>query len=125
MIVLDSSALLALLLDEPGADVVASEMDEAVMSSANLAEVLSKAEERGGDAVALLKQIARTPLQLVPLSVATALGAALLRPLTRPLGLSLGDRICLALAQERDCEVLTADKRWEDAKLNVLVRMIR
>lgn len=125
MIVLDSSALLALLLDEPGADVVASEMDEAVMSSANLAEVLSKAEERGGDAVALLKQIARTPLQIVPLSVATALGAALLRPLTRPLGLSLGDRICLALAQERDCEVLTADKRWEDAKLNVLVRMIR
>lgn len=125
MIVLDSSALLALLLNEPGADVVAAEMDEAVMSSANLAEVLSKAEERGGDAMALLTQIPRTPLQIVPLSVVTALGAARLRPLTQSLGLSLGDRICLALAQELDCEALTADKRWEDAKLNVSVRMIR
>lgn len=125
MIVLDSSALLAFLLNELGANDVAARLDEAVISSANLAEVLSKAEERGGDAVALLSQIARTPVNVVPLSVATALGAARLRGKTKALGLSLGDRICLALAEELGCEAWTADKRWASAKLEVAIRLIR
>lgn len=125
MIVLDASALLAFLLNEPGAEMVSDGLDEAVMSSANLAEVLSKAVERGGDAVVLLSQIARTPLDVVPLSVETALGAAQLRATTRSLGLSLGDRVCLALAQELGCEAWTADKRWLNAKLNIEVRLVR
>jgi PIN domain nuclease of toxin-antitoxin system len=125
VIVLDASALLALLLDEPGAGEVAARLDEASMSTVNLAEVLSKSEERGGDAKALLSQIARTPIEMLPLSVGVALGAARLRPKTKTLGFSLGDRICLALAQELDCEAWTADKRWLDAKLNVPVHLIR
>ena len=125
MIVLDASALLAFLLDEPGADAVAARMDEARMSTVNLAEVLSKSEERGGDAKALLLQIARTPIEMVPLSVGVALGAARLRASTKPIGLSLGDRICLALAQELGCEAWTADKRWLSAKLGVGIQLIR
>lgn len=125
MIVLDASALLALLLDEPGAGEVAARLDGARMSTANLAEVLSKSEERGGDAKALLSQIARTPIEMLPLSVSVALGAARLRPRTKTLGLSLGDRICLALAQELDCEAWTADKRWQSANLGVPIHVIR
>jgi ribonuclease VapC len=125
VIVLDSSALIALLQDEAGADVVADHLDGAIMSTANLAEVLSKAEEWGGDAAALLKEIARLPINMVALSVGTAVGAARLRPLTKPLGLSLGDRICIALAEEMQCDVLTADKRWRNASLKVKVRLIR
>lgn len=125
MIVLDASALLAFLLNEPGAADVATRLHEACMSTANLAEVLSKSEERGGDAKALLAQIARTPIDIVPLSVAGALAAARLRPRTRSAGLSLGDRICLALAQERECEAWTADKRWANLKIGVAVRLVR
>jgi ribonuclease VapC len=125
VIVLDASALLALLLDEPGASEVAAQLGEARMSTVNLAEVLSKSEERGGDAKALLSQIARTPIEMLPLSVGVALGAARLRPQTKTLGLSLGDRICLALAQELDCEAWTADKRWSGAKLSVPIHVIR
>jgi PIN domain nuclease of toxin-antitoxin system len=95
------------------------------MSTVNLAEVLSKSEERGGDAKALLLQIARTPIEIVPLSVGVALGAARLRASTEPIGLSLGDRICLALAQELGCEAWTADKRWLSAKLRVSIQLIR
>ena len=125
MIALDASALLAFLLNEPGAAEVAGRLHEACMSTANLAEVLSKSEERGGDAKALLAQIARTPIEVVPLSVGGALGAARLRPKTKSAGLSLGDRICLALAQERGCEAWTADKRWTNLKLGVAVHLIR
>jgi PIN domain nuclease of toxin-antitoxin system len=125
VIVLDASALLAFLLGEPGGDEVGKRLDEACMSTANLAEVLSKSEERGGDAKALLAQIARTPIEMVPLSVAGALAAARLRPKTKSAGLSMGDRICLALAQERGCEAWTADKRWATLKLGVAVHFVR
>ena len=125
MIVLDASALLAFLLNEPGAAKVAAHLDEACMSTANLAEVLSKSEERGGDAKALLAQIARTPIEMAPLSVSAALAAARLRPKTKSAGLSLGDRICLALAQVRGCEAWTADKRWASLKLGIAVHVIR
>ncbi len=125
MIVLDASALLAFLLNEPGGAEVSSRLDEACISTANLAEVLSKSEERGGDAKALLSQIARTPIEVAPLSVGVALAAARLRPRTKTSGLSLGDRICLALAQERRCEAWTADKRWASLKLGIAVHLIR
>lgn len=125
MIVLDASALLAFLLGEPGAAEVAGGLDQACISTANLAEVLSKTEERGGDAKTMLVQIARTPIDVVPLSVGVALAAARLRPKTKSAGLSLGDRICLALAQERGCEAWTADKRWKTAQTGVAVHLIR
>lgn len=122
---LHASALLAFLLNEPGGADVASRLDEAAMSTANLAEVLGKSEERGGDARALLAQIARTPIEMVPLSVTGALAAARLRPKTKPAGLSLGDRICLALAQQRGREAWTADERWAGLKLGVAIHLVR
>jgi ribonuclease VapC len=125
VIVLDASALLAFLLNEPGGDSVSKRLDEACMSTVNLAEVLSKTEERGGDAKALLAQIARTPIEMAPLTVAGALAAARLRPKTKSAGLSMGDRVCLALAQERGCEAWTADKRWASLKLGVAVHLVR
>jgi PIN domain nuclease of toxin-antitoxin system len=125
VIVLDASALLAFLLNEPGGAEVAARLDEACISTANLAEVLSKSEERGGDAKALLAQIARTPIEAVPLSVGVALGAARLRPKRRSASLSLGDRICLALAQERACEAWTAERQWGRLKLGIAVHLIR
>lgn len=125
MIVLDASALLAFFLNEPGGDDVEKRLSQACMSTLNLAEVLSKSEERGNDAKMLLAQIARTPIELVPVSVAHALAAARLRTLTKSAGLSMGDRVCLALAQERGCEAWTADKRWASVNLDVAVHLIR
>jgi len=57
--------------------------------------------------------------------VAHALIAARLRPLTRHLGLSLGDRICLALAIERQCPALTADRNWANLKIGIPIQLIR
>ena len=56
---------------------------------------------------------------------ALALASGLLRPATKTLGLSLGDRVCLALAQDLDCPVLTADRAWESLTLGIKVVVVR
>lgn len=115
MKVLDASAVLALLNAEPGAETVAEQLatGDAVVSAVNFAEIMGKVFERGvpePDAAALWRRLA---IGIEPVSAAVALRAALLQPQTRPLGLSLGDRCCLALAQELGgAVVVTADRAW-------------
>lgn len=116
---------MAFLLEERGGEAVAEQLDQACVSTVNLSEVLAKAAERGGDPEALLRTIARTPLECVPLSVRAALTAARFRPLIKRFGLSTGDRICLALAEEIGAEVWTTDKRWGELELGVAVRVLR
>jgi ribonuclease VapC len=115
MKVFDSSAVLALIFDEPGADLAARLMDEhqALISSVNQAEVLGKLFDRGlsADDVTTIRQ--QLPLTVMPFTSDQALLAAGLRPATRALGLSLGDRCCLALAQQQGgAAVVTADRPW-------------
>jgi ribonuclease VapC len=125
-VVLDSSVLLALLNREPGAEKLTAELlSTSACSTVNLAEVHSKLVSRGlteSDAWAA----ATSPVtELVDFTSAHAQIAGDLVRLTRPFGLSLGDRACLALAIVLDAPVYTADKSWKNLKLNVRIHVIR
>lgn len=126
MIVLDASALIALLNEEAGSDRVADALaEEAVIGTVNLTEVVSKFIDVGWTEAAVRDDVARTSISFASFDVETAYEAGLLRPLTRHLGLSLGDRACLALAQRRGASVLTADRAWLGLKVGVHIEVIR
>lgn len=129
--VLDASALLAHLRDEPGADVVAEAIaGGAVISTVNLAEVFSRVADRGADPAKLAAELTQSGLldgaiTVEPFTAADAIDAGRLRPLTRDAGLSLGDRACLALARRLDAPALTADTDWQGVAHGVELRPIR
>ena len=127
MIVLDASAVLALLRAEPGAGVVSESLrrDEAVLSAANWAEVAGKTVDVGGDVVAV-RQVVLGVARIVPVEPddATLAGALRSEEWARPL--SLGDRLCLALGVRlQDATVLTSDQAWKAVRLPVRVTLIR
>jgi PIN domain nuclease of toxin-antitoxin system len=129
--VLDASALLAYLRDEPGAEVVAEAIaDGALISTVNLAEVFSRTADRGVDPVKLAARLRESGLlggavTVEQFTVDDAIEAGRLRPMTRDAGLSLGDRACLALARRLDASALTADTAWEDAAHGIELLQIR
>ncbi len=124
--VLDASAVMAVLNSEPGAEKLTPQiMSAAVASTVNLAEVHGKLVQRGfspddawaaangviGEAVAFTAEQAKTAGDLVVQA--------------RPLGLSLGDRACLALAIALRAPVYTADRAWRNLKLGIRIHVIR
>jgi PIN domain nuclease of toxin-antitoxin system len=123
--VLDSSALLCLLGSEAGADEVAFALPDAVIGAVNLAEVIAKLRERGLSAAEVHAALDGLPLDVRPFTTSQAHAAGGLRPATRHLGLSLGDRACLALAIELGAAALTADRDWLKLDLGVEVRPVR
>ena len=129
--VLDASALLAHLRDEPGADVVAEAIaGGAVISTVNLAEVFSRVADRGEDPAKLAAELTQSGLldgaiTVEPFTAADAIDTARLRPLTRVAGLSLGDRACLALARRLDAPALIADTDWQGVAHGVELHPIR
>ncbi|MFC4724145.1 type II toxin-antitoxin system VapC family toxin [Glycocaulis abyssi] len=110
--VLDASALLAVLLGEPGAAHVERYLPGAVISAVNLSEVAGKLMEKGAPQDAVEAAIASIGLVVIDFDEAQAMAAASLRPRTRALGLSLGDRACLALGETRGGKVVTCDTAW-------------
>ena len=129
--ILDASALLAYLKDEQGAARVRTAMaGGALISAVNWAETLSTLADwgqapetaaeflRGGGFYGQLAEV-------VPFDEAQAREAARLRRSTRELGLSLGDRACLALGLSRGLPVLTADRAWSRLSLKVRIVQIR
>ncbi|MEL6256090.1 MAG: type II toxin-antitoxin system VapC family toxin [Bacteroidota bacterium] len=125
-LVLDASALIAFLNDEIGAEKVAPTLSEAIMSAVNVAEVLKYFhDDRGMTLEQSTTIFNHTGIKTIPLDEEQAIINAVLRPPTRPYGLSLGDRACLALAQIKSLPVLTADKNWTELDIGVHVRMIR
>jgi PIN domain nuclease of toxin-antitoxin system len=128
MIALDASALLAFLFREPGHDLVARALPRCCMSTVNLAEVLGRFERDGHGAAPVHRGLRAGGIELVPFGEQDAALAAALVPLTRHLGLSLGDRACLALARSRGIAVVTADRVWREIdaeELGVPVEVIR
>ncbi len=123
--ILDASALLAHIGGEPGSDGVDALAGEALISAVNLAEVLSKLTERGLSQRDADGIVYRYRLEIVPFDEELARQTGALRPATRSLGLSLGDRACLALAQRERLPVLTADRSWAKLDLGVAIRVVR
>jgi PIN domain nuclease of toxin-antitoxin system len=119
--ILDASALLALLQDEPGAEKVAAVIGQSKISTVNWSEVIQKLARHDSQAANIRPDVEALGLIIVPLSVEQAEGAAILWPLTRPLGLSLADRICLQLGIAMQEAVLTADALWQDVEHSELV----
>ncbi len=102
------------------------------ISSANLAEVLTKRADAGDDPRTLARTLETAGLigdggaiEVVDLDYENAIEMAALRSISRPAGLSLGDRACLALALRRKCEVLTANAAWARIPLGIKVEVIR
>jgi PIN domain nuclease of toxin-antitoxin system len=128
--VLDASAFLAYLYEEPGADVVEQALGVGcTMSAVNWAEVLSKSADAGVAPERLVselrnRQLLDNVLKITPLLAEDSLEMARLRPLTQPLGLSLADRACLALGKRLGIPVLTADQAWT-AVSGIEIQVIR
>jgi ribonuclease VapC len=110
--VLDSSAVLALLLAEPGADKVRMALPGALLSTVNFAEVVTKLCERGMPADQARIAIETIGAEVVDFGIDQACITGDLRDSTRSAGLSLGDRACLALARQRNLPAITADTAW-------------
>ena len=111
-VVLDSSALLALLNDEPGADVVAGLLRNSAMSTVNISEVTAKLAEAGIRERDIRMAVGGLVLDIVPFDAEQAVEAGMLRRATRAAGLSLGDRACLGLAKRLGVPAATADLAW-------------
>ncbi len=123
--ILDSSAVLAYLRKEKGHEVVAARMPGAFLSTVNYCEVLTKTVELGGDGEMARNELDNMGVRRVEFTDAHAALAASLRQKTRSLGLSLGDRACLALGILEAGVVVTADKAWSNDLIGVPVHQIR
>jgi len=123
--VIDASALLALLFDEPGAQAVAEIVAEgAAVSAVNLAEVATVLTRNHRDPEHVLLPV-REQVAVEPFTGDDALAVAVLYPLVSAKGLSLGDRACLALAQRLDAAAVTAEHVWAGLSLDIDVQIIR
>ena len=123
--VLDASAVLALLNQEPGMDRVEEMLADSCLGTVNYCEVLGKLIDAD-----MPEQEARESLELLNIEIVNfdtdmARLAAILRPTTKKLGLSLGDRSCLALALSRRNTAVTAERAWPKLKIAVKIELIR
>ena len=125
-IVLDASAMLAALNHEPGSEKLTPEMlSNSAGSTVNLAEVHTKLVSRGGDPDEAWEDALSAIHEPVPFTEEHARIAGGLVAQTRALGLSLGDRACLALGVALKVPVYTTDKSWKNLKLGVRIHVIR
>ncbi|MBI4915000.1 MAG: type II toxin-antitoxin system VapC family toxin [Acidobacteria bacterium] len=123
--VVDASALLALLGQEPGWEVVAKSIPGAFVSAVNLAEVASKLAEHGMPEDEIRQALGGLGLEVVAFGEEMAIAAGVLRPRTKSAGLSLGDRACLALAYELKLPAYTTDQAWSELRLGIDIRLVR
>jgi PIN domain nuclease of toxin-antitoxin system len=121
----DSSAVIALLRSEPGADVVRVNLSDAAISSVNIAEIASWIV-RGGETIeAAQTGLDNLDLDTIDFDEDLAMRTGALMAKTKRLGLSLGDRACLATAAREGVPVLTADRAWRDLDVGVEIQLIR
>jgi ribonuclease VapC len=124
-VVLDASAVIAILHGEKGHETAQRYLAGALISAVNYSEVLKKAVERGSSSSAARYHLENFSLTVIPFDETQAVRAAELWPAGKKLGLSFADRACLALGIERKAKVVTADKEWKKASLDVTLVVFR
>lgn len=124
-VVLDASAVMAVLNQESGAEQITPRLDNACCSTVNAAEVQGKLVERGLDPEEAWEDVKAVINETLPFTDQQAKIAGTLIAQTRASGLSLGDRSCLALALSLNLPVYTADRSWKHLKLAVPIHVIR
>ena len=95
------------------------------MSAVNWSEVLQKSLQKGVNVDGMLEEVGSLGLRIEPFSALQAERAARLWDQTRELGLSLGDRACLALALDKSAPVLTADRAWGGLHIGLDIQLLR
>jgi ribonuclease VapC len=123
--VLDASALLAYLPDEPGSETIEPMLDESSISSVNWAEVVQKSIAGGVEVDGLCEDVEGLGLSILPFTLEEAETAGRLWLETRPCGLSLGDRACLSLGIRLGVPVLTTDQLWVSLNPPMTVHVVR
>jgi ribonuclease VapC len=120
----DSSALIAVYLDEPGGEAAGAWLAEGVASAVIFAETLGKLALKGFDPAETRRLFLAAGLEVEAVTESDAVAVAALYELARS-GVSLADRFCLAHALGRGLELATADRAWNDLGLPVTLRLIR
>lgn len=124
-VVLDASAILAVLHREPGHEQVVPHLKGGLISAVNLAEVLKKTIEKGADVRVAQCWVQNVRLEVVPFDERQAAESAKLWPLVQGQGLSAADRACLTLGLLHSAQVLTSDERMGRTSVPVQVTLIR
>ena len=124
-IILDASAILTLLNQEPGADIVQQALPDAKVSSVNLAEVVTRLNLIGMQTEVIQETLSLLSLDVIPFDEEQALQTGILASQTKSSGLSLGDRACIALGIITNNPVLTADQAWQHLTLPVTIKLLR
>ena len=124
-VVVDASAILALLNKETGSEEVLRFIGKAAISTVNLSEVIAKLADAGIPEEDIRQILSNLNLEVIDFNEEQALKAGMLRPNTKSIGLSFGDRACLALGIILNQPVLTTDRLWGSINVGVEVRVVR
>ena len=124
-VVFDSSALLAIIFGEDGAEVAARRLSGGIVSAVNASEVIARLVDFGTSGADARNALLNFGLDIRPFDATLAVAAGQLRAATREKGLSLGDRACVALAIREQLGIVTADRAWAGLGLEVEVELIR
>jgi len=123
--VFDSSALLAIVFREDGAEAAEQRLRGGIVSAVNASEVIARLVDYGTSGEDARNELLNFGLEIRPFDTALAVAAGQLRAATRENGLSLGDRACVALAMREQVDIITADRAWAELNLAVEVELIR
>lgn len=110
---------------EQGHEIVAENLDRAIVSSVNFSEVVTVLARKGLGQEQVIRSLKETFLHIEDFDTEQAIIAANLDDITKKYGLSFGDRACLALAKHKQLSVLTADRVWKELNLELTIQLIR
>lgn len=124
-IVVDASAIIAFIYNEPGADKVLQFISSASISSVNLSEVVTDVLKRGADIIETREHLSQLPLEIIPFNAELAYEAAALEKYRKSHNLSFGDRACLSTGLRLNSKIVTADTKWATLPLSLDIEVIR